>query len=81
MAPEVEPLTNAEQLAEPVGPLYPYRHAVLLQQTRRMRSNEVHYIDHPLLGLIVKFTPVTAEELAAIAQAQLTSLGDESQAL
>jgi hypothetical protein len=35
-----------------------------------MRSGEVHYIDHPLLGLIIKFTPISAEELAAIAASQ-----------
>ena len=52
------------------GPLYPYRHAVLLEQTRRMRSGEIHYIDHPLLGVIIKFTPVSGEELAAIAASQ-----------
>ncbi len=52
------------------GPLYPYRHAVLLDQTRRMRSGEIHYIDHPLLGVIIKFTPVSGEELAAIAASQ-----------
>jgi len=56
------------------GPVYPYRHAVLLQQKRRMRSNEVHYIDHPLLGMIVKFTPVTGEVLADIAREQAASL-------
>ena len=55
---------------EPQGPVYPYRHAVLLDQTRRMRSGEVHYIDHPLLGVIIKFTPVSAEDLAAIAASQ-----------
>ena len=52
------------------GPVYPYRHAVLVQQKRRMRSNEVHYIDHPLLGAVIKFTPVTADDLAAIAAEQ-----------
>ena len=59
-----------EEVLLETGPLYPYRHAVLLQQKRRMRSNEVHYIDHPLFGLVIKFTPVTAEELAAIALEQ-----------
>ena len=48
--------------AEP-GPPYPWRHAVLLQQARRMRSNEVHYIDHPLMGLVIKITPLSAEDL------------------
>ncbi|MFV0276095.1 MAG: CsiV family protein [Parahaliea sp.] len=50
------------------GPLYPYRHAVLLRQSRRMRDGEAHYIDHPLLGVVVKVTPVTAQELLALAQ-------------
>ncbi len=45
------------------GPAYPYRHAVLLQQQRRMRSNEVHYIDHPLFGLVIKLTPLDADTL------------------
>lgn len=30
---------------------------VTLQQQRRMRSGELHYIDHPKLGLLVKVTP------------------------
>jgi hypothetical protein len=47
------------------GPDYPYRHAVLLSQTRRMRSNEVNYIDHPMFGVVVKVTPVTAPGAAA----------------
>ncbi|GAB2197000.1 CsiV family protein [Sessilibacter sp. MAH4] len=30
---------------------------VLLSETRKMRSNELHYIDHPTMGLLVKVTP------------------------
>jgi hypothetical protein len=41
-----------------VAPPWPYRHAVLVREKRRMRSKEVHYLDHPLLGLVIKFTPV-----------------------
>jgi hypothetical protein len=41
---------------------YPYRHAVLLQQTRRMRSGEVAYVDHPLLGVLIKITPLGGTE-------------------
>jgi len=37
---------------------YPWRHAVLLQQRRRMRSGELHYIDHPLLGIVVRISPL-----------------------
>ncbi len=60
-------------------PVYPYRHAVLLDQTRRMRSNETHYIDHPLLGVVIKFTPITAEDLAAIAARQKPVAGEDNQ--
>lgn len=49
------------------GPIYPYRHAVLMQQKRRMRSNEVHYLDHPLLGVVAKLTPLDEEALHALA--------------
>jgi hypothetical protein len=31
---------------------------VLLQQRRRMRSGELHYIDHPLLGVVVRIRPL-----------------------
>jgi len=34
---------------------------VTLQQSRRMRSNELHYIDHPLIGLVIRVTPYEAE--------------------
>ena len=71
LAPEQD--IEDDELIEEEPLVYPYRHAVLLEQTRRMRSNEVHYIDHPLLGVIVKFTPITAEELAVIAAAQAPS--------
>lgn len=56
--------SEADAEAEPP---YPYRHAVLLRQSRRMRSDEVHYIDHPMLGVVVKLTPLTEEQLQDIA--------------
>ncbi len=46
-------------------PRYPYRHAVKLEQQRRMRSNEVHYIDHPLLGIVIKLTPLDEDDLGS----------------
>lgn len=66
----VQPEDVVEEMVEE-GPVYPWRHAVLLQQKRRMRSNEVHYIDHPLLGIVIKITPVSAEELRTYAQAEV----------
>jgi len=31
---------------------------ISLQQSRRMRSKEIHYLDHPLLGAIIRIIPV-----------------------
>ncbi len=42
------------------GPGHPWRHAVLLQQKRRMRNAEVNYLDHPLFGAVIKVTPLDA---------------------
>lgn len=64
---------------EEIEPIYPYRHAVLLQQKRRMRSNELHYLDHPLLGVVVKLAPLDDEQLAALAAAEQPDAGEEAQ--
>jgi hypothetical protein len=32
--------------------------AAAVNQSRRMRSNELHYIDHPMLGMLVRVTPL-----------------------
>lgn len=34
----------------------------VLQQKRKMRSGELHYIDHPKMGILVKIEPRTAEQ-------------------
>ena len=57
-------------LEEDLEPGYPWRHAVVLQQKRRMRSTEVHYLDHPLFGLVIKLTPLTEEDLEILAEAE-----------
>ncbi len=43
--------------ADIAGNQYSVDQTVTLRQHRRMRSNELHYIDHPLMGLIIKITP------------------------
>ena len=53
-----------------LGPTYPWRHAVLMQQKRRMRSREVHYLDHPLLGVVIQLIPVQEERLQLMAEAE-----------
>lgn len=32
--------------------------AAHVNQSRRMRSNELHYLDHPMLGILVRVTPI-----------------------
>lgn len=66
----LDPNGPPTQDEEETGPVYPYRHAVLLQQKRRMRSTEVHYLDHPLFGLVVKLTPLSDEDLTSLALAE-----------
>lgn len=56
LTPADEPAPGVDD-AENLEDAYPFRHAVLLSQKRRMRSEEVHYLDHPLLGAVVKVTP------------------------
>lgn len=36
---------------------YVVENIMLLQQSRRMRSGELHYIDHPKMGLLIKLIP------------------------
>jgi len=33
------------------------KNIILLQQERDMRSSEIHYIDHPVVGIIIQVTP------------------------
>lgn len=60
------PVAGQQAEQEVTGPDYPYRHAVLLQQTRRMRSGQLAYIDHPLLGVLVQITPLAGAEDASV---------------
>ncbi len=41
---------------------YPYRHAIVLRESRRMRAGELHYIDHPVLGVAIRLTPLKDDE-------------------
>lgn len=75
-----EALTGEQAEWESQQPLSPWRHAVVLSQERRMRSTEVHYIDHPLLGVVVKISPVTEKELLQRAEAEAKA-NDETAAL
>ncbi|MFT5577047.1 MAG: hypothetical protein ACI89D_002579 [Bermanella sp.] len=39
---------------------YLVEQTVVMRQNRRMRSSEVHYLDHPMFGVLIKITPITA---------------------
>ena len=36
---------------------------VVIDESRRMRSNELHYLDHPLFGMVIKITSYEAPAL------------------
>lgn len=57
------PLSLAEPPEYSPFPQFVPRSAVHFNAQRRMRSNELHYIDHPRLGLLVQFTPYTPIEV------------------
>jgi hypothetical protein len=57
--------TAGDQAVDGFGD-YPYRHAVLLQQSRRMRGSEVTYIDHPLLGVVAKISTIEGPATAPV---------------
>lgn len=60
----IRPLLQAEtttqsQLEHPIR--VPLR-AAQIEQSRRMRSGELHYLDHPMLGIVVRITPIETWE-------------------
>ena len=48
---------------------WPWRHSIVLEAERRMRSGETHYLDHPLFGVVVRLEPLAPEELDALGEA------------
>jgi hypothetical protein len=50
---------------------YPYRHAVLLQQSQRMHGGELTYIDHPMLGVVAKISTLEEPAITPAAAAEI----------
>ena len=48
---------NASAKTEGTASEYITRQIIFVQEERDMRSGEVHYLDHPVLGVIVQVTP------------------------
>ncbi len=63
IVPSNQGITN-EPVAEPEPEWIPLR-AAKIERSRRMRSGEVHYLDHPLVGMVVKVTPYEVPEEAS----------------
>jgi len=55
---------------EQVNPLPSHKETIiaesLFDQNRRLRSGEIHYFDHPLMGMIVQIRKIPKDELAAL---------------
>lgn len=49
-----------------------------LSEHRRMRSAELHYLDHPLFGLLVQITPYRAPESSALAPTEDSEPEDDN---
>lgn len=47
-------------------PQYKIEEVILHQQSRRMRSHEVHYIDHPKIGIVVQLIPLDENTMLPI---------------
>ncbi len=58
-ASESDMQTDAESDSTLSEPAFRTKRIVLLKEKAEMRSNEVNYIDHPILGVIIKITPFT----------------------
>ena len=56
---EVPRLFSHEGSSQPVAPDPSYMY---IQASRRMRSKEMHYIDHPIVGIIAYIDPVSVPE-------------------
>lgn len=58
IAPDANPYwQTAGALTKTKPSAYLVEEIILMQQNRRMRSEELHYIDHPRLGITIKITP------------------------
>ncbi|WP_372777617.1 CsiV family protein [Litorivivens sp.] len=57
---ESRPASNLDLLAANDSSYYVER-TVVMRQNRRMRSGEVHYLDHPMFGVLVKITPLASK--------------------
>jgi hypothetical protein len=56
----------SESATEPAPEAYLPQRIVVMDEERKIRSKELHYIDHPLFGLVIQLTPYTPPAIEAI---------------
>jgi hypothetical protein len=56
--PELPALPNSNALATDAASDYVITRIIKMDQQRNMRSQDLNYIDHPLMGIIIKIIPV-----------------------
>lgn len=61
--PELPAVPNSDLSSSEQAMDYVSNRIVKINQQRSMRSGEVHYLDHPLVGIIVKIMPYDAPNL------------------
>ncbi|MHA7815214.1 MAG: CsiV family protein [Pseudohaliea sp.] len=68
--PGAEPGAKSQRLPEDPNAAggWPWRHSIVLEAERRMRSEETHYLDHPLFGVVVRLEPLAPAELEALGE-------------
>ncbi len=69
-----EALAQENALAPPAAA--PERRYVAIDESRRMRSGEMHYIDHPRFGVLVRVDPVAIPEHLILALEALENADD-----
>lgn len=70
-------LTSCTLKAKQFLPHHDLEFSVALKQARRIaRNKDVHYIDHPVLGVMVKITPLKLERVEIDGQGEVLSLRD-----
>ncbi|MEZ5560367.1 MAG: CsiV family protein [Pseudomonadales bacterium] len=74
--PSPEPATGAGPESLPAPPAGAY---LLLAESRRMRSGELHYLDHPKFGVLVRSDPVPLPQSLIDRFAELKALEQSDQ--
>ena len=73
LAPQPDPLTEANQQLERQLALledaqFAVEQTIVMRQHRRMRSTELHYIDHPMFGVLIRIDPYEPESAIEAAE-------------